>query len=67
VPMPSWRATLVTAPWRSPASSMVSATMRTARSLSSGGYLRWNGRGLLGADMTPSSSKEWSLHRSQDA
>src|SRR5450759_4085947 len=66
-PMPSDFATRVTAPWRSPCSVATSRTRRTARSLNSGGYRRWVGWGLLlRSAMTPSSSKEWSLHRSQD-
>src|SRR5664280_2248825 len=66
-PMPSDFATRVTAPWRSPCSVAISRTRRTARSLNSGGYRRWVGWGLLlRSAMTPSSSKEWSLHRSQD-
>src|SRR3990172_5799420 len=64
-PMPSWPATLVTAPNRSPRSMAVSRTIRTARSRSCAGYRRWNGLLLLCSAMTPSSSKRWSLHRSQ--
>src|SRR5450759_5186937 len=65
-PIPSWPATRVTAPNRSPRSLAVSRTIRTARSRSSGGYRRWNGLLLpLCSAMTPSSSKRWSLHRSQ--
>src|SRR5437016_7346397 len=41
--MPSWRATRVTAPTRSPLSAIVSSAMRMARSRSSGGYRRWKG------------------------
>src|SRR5579859_2739825 len=67
-PMPSWRATLPTAPCHSPCSVAVSNTSRTARSFNSGGYRRWNSpwRDARCSDMAPCSSKEWSLHRSQD-